>query len=300
MSSKLSVASLGEILWDVFPTGPRFGGAPANLACSLAALGGEEVDVAMVSAVGRDELGDRALDELTARNVGVQYTQRSERPTGNVQVSVDAEGVASYEFAADTAWDDITWSADLETYAGEVDAVCLGTLGQRSETSRETIRRFVRSTPASALRVLDVNLRPPFDDRDIVLASLELASFLKLSDEELPKLSAWCDLHGTPAERLRALADRFELRGVALTRGADGAMILRGDELDECDGYETDLVDTVGAGDSFTATLVLGLLREWSLERIGQLACRVAAFVCSREGATPPFPSELVEAARGT
>ncbi len=288
------VASVGEILWDVFPRGPRFGGAPANLACSLRGVSGEAVCVSMVSAVGSDELGERAIAELESRGVGVEFVQRSDRPTGTVDVSIDEHGVASYEFADDTAWDGLGWNDALETLAIKADAVCFGTLGQRSEPSRAAIQRFVALTPESTLRFLDVNLRPPFDERSVVLKSLELANFLKLSDDELAKLSTWCSLDGTEVERLRSLVDRFDLRGAALTRGSAGAVIVRGDEVSRHPGFAATVVDTVGAGDSFAATVVVGLLREWPLETVNRTACRVAAYVCSQEGATPRIPAELV------
>ena len=279
------IVGLGEILWDVFPDGPRFGGAPANFACHVAALGGNSQ---IVSAVGRDKLGEKALAELGNRHVGTRGVHRDEdRPTGIVTVSLDADGHASYEFAADTAWDALPWSGELARLAARTSAVCFGTLGQRSQPSRETIRRFVSATPSTALRIFDVNLRPPFVNDSVILESLALTNVLKLNDEELPAVAALCDLSGSEVEVLRELADRFALRAVALTRGPDGAVLVRDGQVSEHPGVAAEVVDTVGAGDAFTAALALGLLDGSDLEAINQHACQLAAFVCSQSGATP-------------
>ena len=289
MSEKLpAIVGLGEILWDVFPDGPRFGGAPANFACHVAGLGGT---AEMVSAVGRDELGERALEELHKRNVGTCGVHRhADRATGVVTVSLDDDGHASYAFAADTAWDALPWSDDLARLAARTSAVCFGTLGQRSDCSRETIRRFVAATEPTTLRIFDVNLRPPFVSDAVILESLALANVLKLNDEELPALAALCAWTGSDVEIMQKLADRFTLRAVALTRGAAGAALLRGGQVSEHPGIETHVVDTVGAGDAYTAVLTLGLLEGRNLDAINRLACQVAAFVCSQSGATPQLP----------
>ena len=282
------IVGLGEILWDVFPDGPRFGGAPANFACHVAALGG---NAEMVSAVGNDELGALAVAELHQRGVGTGTVFRHEdRATGIVTVSLDAAGHASYQFATDTAWDALPWSAELARLAERTSAVSFGTLGQRSERSRATIRRFVTATPSTALRVFDVNLRPPFVSDAVILESLALANVLKLNADELPALAALSASTGSDVEILQELADRFTLRAVALTRGADGAVLVRDGQVSDHPGIDTHVVDTVGAGDAYTAVLTLGLLEGRNLESINRGACQVAAFVCSQSGATPQLP----------
>ena len=143
MKNRRTIVGIGEILWDVFPDGPRFGGAPANFACSAAGLAGDAADVFMVSSVGTDDLGKRAIDALQARNVNTSHVTTQNKATGQVAVELDAVGRASYQFAADTAWDNIGWSPELENLAARTDALCFGTLGQRSTPSRATIRQFV-------------------------------------------------------------------------------------------------------------------------------------------------------------
>lgn len=289
------VVGLGEVLWDVFPDGARFGGAPANYACSVAALS-SRVDVFMVSGVGVDDLGKLAMEELRQRNVNTSVLQSNEKPTGAVNIAVDSHGIASYEFAADAAWDNLQWTDQLTELAERTNAVCFGSLGQRSSESHATMMRFVSATPADSLRIFDVNLRPPFFTEDIILESLQLANVLKLNDEELPvvaTLSGNNSLGLCEDELLQKIAERWSLRTIALTRGAEGAGLLHDGELYCCPAVSTPIVDTVGAGDAFTAAMTLGLLAGTEPHRICEHACRVAAFVCSQSGATPAIPNNL-------
>jgi fructokinase len=249
----------------------------------------------MVSAVGSDDLGDQALEKLRNRGVRCDHVARDPlHDTGRVLVSLNVAGQASYEFASDVAWDHISWSEPLGALAANCNAVCFGTLGQRSQVSRETIRRFVAATPHQALRVFDVNLRQRFYDRETIEASLELASVLKLNDEELPVMAEMLGIRvGDERKVLRELADQFGLRVLALTRGPGGSLLMANGDEDECMAPPTTVVDTVGAGDSFTAALVLGLLRGLPLDLINTRANAVAAFVCSQNGATPELPQHL-------
>ena len=241
------IVGLGEVLWDVFPDGPRFGGAPANFACSSAALAGDTADALMVSSVGNDDLGNKALQELADRNVDTSHVSQQDKQTGQVTIQLDDQGCASYEFAADTAWDNLQWTDELAQLAIQADAVCFGSLGQRSEQSRETIHRFVSSTAPSALRIFDINLRPPFYNEPGILESLKIATVLKLNEDELPFLARLCNISGTPVEMLHQLATANELRAIALTRGSDGSILLRDGEVSQRDGEKTEIVDTVGA-----------------------------------------------------
>lgn len=295
MNEQPIVVGLGEVLWDVFPDGAHFGGAPANFACHAAGLGAKAW---MVSSVGTDELGDRAVETLQSRGVECRHVARDPvHATGRVLVTLNAAGQASYEFASDTAWDHLPWSDSLESVAASCNAICFGTLGQRSPESRETIRRFVRATPQSALRVFDVNLRQRFFDRETIEESLKIASVLKLNDEELPVVAELCGV-GAKGDReiLRELISRYHLRLAALTRGPAGSLLMAGDAEDERPAPPATVVDTVGAGDSFTATLVADFLRGLPLDVVNAHANVVAAFVCSQKGATPKLPPDLLEA----
>ncbi len=288
---KPCIVGVGEILWDVFPDGPRFGGAPANFACSAAGLGRDRVSVAMLSAVGNDQLGQDAIQALTEHHVDTSAVAQLNFPTGKVDVTLDEKGHASYTFAANTAWDNLVWSSALLPLAQSADVVCFGTLGQRSESTRIVIQRFVASVSDNTLKIFDINLRPPFYTADIIFKSLELANVLKLNEDELPLLAKLCQLDGNDTQFvMQQLAKRYHLQAVALTLGSEGALLLRGEEFSQSAGIPTNVIDTVGAGDSFTAAFALGLLNNDPLDQINHHACQVAAFVCSHPGATPEFP----------
>lgn len=289
-----TIVGIGEILWDVFPDGPRFGGAPANFACSVAGLLRGEGRVAMVSGVGEDELGSRAMTSLEDHSVDTSAMNRNDHPTGHVLVSLDPQGRASYEFAADTAWDNLRWTQNLQQLAAESDAVCFGTLGQRSERSRGVVRRFVGATRAECLRVLDVNLRDPFWSEEMLRQSLSLANVLKCNEDELPILGKLLGIEGDEQALVEQIAEHHSFRMTVLTQGDQGSLLYDGQRnWSHQQAVQTAVVDTVGAGDSFTATIVLGMLQHLSIGDMHAWANRVAAFVCSKSGATPTLPGAL-------
>lgn len=292
MRSQPIVAAIGEVLWDVYPDLARFGGAPANFACHATALG---ADAPLVSAVGKDELGDQALQTLKSHNVDTSCIDRdATHPTGQVRVTVDAAGRPTYVIADDSAWDNIQWSDSLVTLARQADAVCFGTLAQRSSKSRETIRRFVGATLPGTLRMFDVNLRQEFFDVEVIETSLQLASAVKLNEEELPTVAKMCGVSARNEARiLRRLVHKYELRVAALTCGGEGALLMTPDEESRCPARPTTVVDTVGAGDAFTATMVIDFLRGVPLAAINRHANAVASFVCSQAGAVARLPADL-------
>ncbi|HEV8361911.1 MAG TPA: carbohydrate kinase [Gemmatimonadaceae bacterium] len=286
------IVGIGEVLWDVFPDGEHFGGAPANVAIHAAALGAESY---MISAVGPDARGSAALARLDAAGVNrTAVAQLLGHPTGVVNVSVDAKGQPSFDIAADVAWDYLPWSRAVEEVAERADAICFGTLAQRASVSRATIKRAVRTTFPRMWRLFDVNLRQDYYDETIITSSLEMANAVKLNDEELPVVARLCRLSATGAvDQLRMLCDWFGLRLAALTRGAAGSLLVTPSEVCESAALATGVRDTVGAGDAFTAALLVGLLERRSLAEVSQRANAVAAYVCSQPGATPPIPATL-------
>ena len=290
-ASRAMVVGIGEVLWDLLPTGARIGGAPANFACHASQL---SAAASMVSGVGQDNLGRQAIEALAACGVATDQVKQNSYNTGSVDVTLDDQGHPAYTIATDVAWDHLAWSDELAELAAATDAVCFGSLGQRSEESRRTIQHFVGSTPHESWRIFDVNLRPPFVDDIVLLQSLALANVLKLNDEELPILASMCGLSGSEADLTRRLASHFELEAVALTCGSRGALLLRHGEISEQPAVSTNIVDTVGAGDAYAAALAMGLLANRELDAINQTACRIAAFVCSQSGAVPVLPDELV------
>jgi len=283
------IVGLGEILWDVFPNAKHFGGAPANFAVHSAALGGR---ANIVSAIGADALGEEALGIMQERNMDIRHVQQNQHPTGMVTVNLDAAGKADYVFAPEVAWDHLKWSDSVDALAETADVVCFGTLAQRGEESEAFIRRFVDRTRSDCLRIFDVNLRQQFFSQEQIHRSLESANILKLNDEELDTVAGE-DTARTSAEKLRSVREQYDLDLVAMTRGDKGAILIGKDDESDLPGIPAELVDTVGAGDSFTAVLALGLLKGEPLDQVNRRACEIAAYVCSQNGATPCLPARL-------
>jgi len=286
------VVGLGEALWDLLPNGDHFGGAPANVALHAAALGAESW---LVSAVGQDARGDAALARLDRAGVRRDTVARlADHPTGVVRVTLDAAGHPVYDIATESAWDYLPWSVAVQQVAERADAIAFGSLAQRSPTSRATIRRAVATTRSASWRLFDVNLRQRYYDADVLAESMEAANAAKLNEEELPVVARLCGLaETTPVEQLRALCERFDLRLAALTRGPCGSVLATPDRVYESPAAPTVVADTVGAGDAFTATLLIGILAGRALDEVSRRANAVAAYVCSQPGATPPIPEDL-------
>ncbi len=217
-------------------------------------------------------------------------------PTGIAQITLDPYHSAHYQFASDSAWDHLSATPKLKASLAYADAVCFGTLALRSPPSRHAISELLGTTRTNALRVLDLNLRPPYNQKRTIVYALQLANVLKVNEAELLILSSFLNLEGSERKILQSLAEAFALQAIALTKGSDGFALFRGGEYHAI-GHSPKItvVDTVGAGDSFTAALIEGLLRGDSLSRIGYNASRLAAYVCTQRGATPQIPHEFLE-----
>ena len=290
MSERYSIVGLGEVLWDLLPTGPQLGGAPANFACHARALG---ADARLVSRVGDDALGREIITRLNALGVGTDAIAADARhATGTVGVELES-GQPRYVIHENVAWDFIEATPRALAAVADADAVCFGTLAQRSEPSRSTIISLVNAESPAALRILDVNLRQNYFSARLINESLAFANVLKVNETELPHLAAMFDLTGDERSKIRQLAERNLLRAVACTRGKRGSLLYSEGRWADHPGIPANVVDTVGAGDSFTAAMTLGLLAGWPLDRINAFANEVAAFVCSQPGATPPLPAQL-------
>lgn len=286
------VLSIGEVLWDLLPGGPQLGGAPANFVVHAHALGAEGL---LISRVGDDELGRDAFRRLSERGVDLTGVGvDASLPTGRVTVEVAADGQPRFTIQEQVAWDAIVAGPDVLASAARADVVCFGSLAQRDARSRAAVRACLGAVRPGTLRVFDINLRAPFYSADVVEASLGMADVLKLNETELPVLAGWFGLRGGPEEQLETLAQRFGLKVVAWTLGAAGSRLYRDGRWTAEPGRTVPVVDAVGAGDSYTAALVLGLLRGWPTERILKAATDIAAFVCTRAGATPELDSGLL------
>lgn len=278
------VVGLGEILWDVFPDGAVLGGAPGNFACHVSALG--QVGI-VASIIGKDDWGRRVKDEF--RNLKAEtLLQEVDYPTGTVMVELDGDGKASYNFTDNSAWDHLSFTEELKVLAEECDAVCFGSLAQRNRISRETIYKFLDSTKKSCIKVFDINIRQKFYSKEIIESSLERATVLKLNDEELPLLMKLLSLSTVTEEAIKTLTEKYDLNLIVLTMGSKGSLLYRvGGAQSFIVPPKIEVVDTVGAGDSFTAAVVHGLLNVDNLDTINRDANRLAAYVCSRKGGMP-------------
>lgn len=245
----------------------------------------------MLSAVGDDASGAQALAILQRFGIRIDLVQTIPNvATGTVGVSVDSAGKPTFTIQPDAAWDYITLPGSNQHLSAAFDAVYFGTLGQRSARSLTAIRQVLHGAQTrGVLRVLDVNLRAPFYDHALLRDSIGLANVLKISDEELPDVAASCDVPvvGSTASTLEALRVKLALDCIAMTRGADGALMVSRSGTTEQRGIPTAVVDTVGAGDSFTAALVVGLLRGHSDTEILRIACETASAACSHTGGIP-------------
>lgn len=277
------VLCVGEVLWDALPEGLFLGGAPFNVACHLRAAG---TPVAIVSRIGKDRLGDEVTRRADRYGVGADLLQvDDELPTGFARVDVDESGNPTYEILVPAAWDAITRTDQLLARAAKARAMVFGTLAQRQPVSRATIQRL---WDTGALMVLDVNLRVPFEDREIVRQSLQRADVVKMSDEELQRIADWFALQGSPRERVAALAETFACQVVCVTRGSQGAALWHDGKWSEHPGFQVEVRDTVGAGDAFLAVLLAGLLAGGTDSAILQHANLIGAYVATQFGAVPP------------
>ncbi len=283
------VIGLGEVLWDILPTGRQFGGAPVNFAYHAAQCGAMSH---AVSAVGDDPLGREILAHLDSLGILRPHVAvDSKHPTGTVTVALDTEGKPRYSIHEDVAWDYIPTTPSLLELAGRAEAVCFGTLAQRSAISRQTVRQVLAAVPRTCLRVFDINLRLDYFSAEILEEGLRNCDVLKLNDEELPVVARLLAIPGSEKCVMKGLLDRYGLTLAVLTKGSNGSLLVGRDGSAVHSGVPTEVVDTVGAGDAFTAAVTMGLLRGADLDAISEHANCLASYVCSRSGATPAMPA---------
>lgn len=285
------IVGIGELLVDVFPTGHAMGGAPANFLSHAASLG---ADACLISSVGDDPDGRFLLSELAARqidNSGVFVS--SSHATGRSLIQLDPEGVPFFTIPGGIAWDHLQADHFPEGIAQQADAICYGTLGQRSAASAAATRSLLQQTASDTLRVFDLNLRISPPPIELIIDSLSMADLVKLNEEELAVLSSHLALEGDVRLRISQLHHRYHLKVVACTFGPRGSLLYDGEQWSEHPGISGVIRDTVGAGDSFLATVTLGLLHRWALEDISTLANKIASYVCSQSGGAPVLPAHL-------
>lgn len=285
------VVGLGEALFDCLPTGRKLGGAPANFAYHVSQFG---LTGYAVSAIGKDELGKEITD--TFDKVGLHYILPVvKEPTGTVQVTLDQKGIPQYEICLGVAWDNIPFTEEMKALAQKADAVCFGSLAQRSPISRATIHAFLDAMPKAALKVFDINLRQQWYTKEVIETSLQKSNILKINDEEILVVKPLLELQGTTYRELcLELIRRYDLQMVILTCGTEGSYVFSEQEESFLPTPKVQVADTVGAGDSFTGAFVAQLLQGKSLRSAHETAVKVSAFVCTQAGATPQYDSQSI------
>ena len=286
MKDKPLVAGIGELLWDVLPSGKQMGGAPCNFAFHAMQAG---CDCFAVSAIGKDESGIELKDNLHKLGLSNQYVQENEFPTSTVTVKLDENGLPDFTIHENVAWDHIRWNNEMEKLAKEVDAVCFGSLAQRNSESERSIKSFIQTTKPECLKVFDVNLRQNYYSREIIINSLLLSDVLKLNEDELPVIAGYLGFKGDPEKQLDQIISYFKLKYVVFTLGSNGSIIKSNTESSFMKVPKVHVEDTVGAGDAFTAVFIAGILKEISLKEIHKMATEIAAYVCTRKGAMPEY-----------
>lgn len=283
---KQLIVGLGEILWDCLPEGKKLGGAPANFAFHARLFGADSV---AISAIGNDELGDEILRELDEK--GLKYLlPRVEQETGTVQVTLDGEGIPSYEIKTGVAWDNIPFLPEIEQLAEKCDCVCFGSLAQRSEVSRNTIQEFLKHTPESCLKIFDINLRQQFYTKELIHDNLHACNVLKINDEELDIVAEIFGFSNLSVEdKCKRLLEQYSLEMVILTCGVNGSYVFAPNQKSFLETPKVEVADTVGAGDSFTGAFAASILAGKTICEAHQLAVKVSAFICTQKGAMHDF-----------
>lgn len=287
------IVGMGEALWDVLPDGKKIGGAPANFAYHVSQFG---LDSCAVSAIGDDALGEELLENFDRKGVN-HLIEKVPYPTGTVQVEIDQAGIPQYEIKENVAWDNIPYTARLDFLASRTRAVCFGSLAQRNIVSRNTINRFIDAMPEKgALKVFDVNLRQGFYNKEILCNSMQKCNILKINDEELVVVSRMFGYPGIDLQdKCWILLGKYNLQMLILTCGINGSYVFTPGNVSFQPTPKVDVADTVGAGDSFTATFIACTLKGMPVAEAHRRAVEVSAYVCTQAGAMPTLPADLTE-----
>lgn len=292
---KQIVVGLGEALWDCLPNGCKLGGAPANFAYHASQFG---YDAYAISAIGNDALGKKTLEELDKKHLNYIMPQVG-FPTGTVQVSLDDEGVPTYDIKQNVAWDNIIFTPEMEQVAQKCACVCFGSLAQRNSVSRETIQKFIKSTPKNCLKIFDINLRQNFYTKEIIKDSLKKCDILKINDEELVTIARLFGYPGLDIEnKCYLILGKYNLKMLVLTCGTNGSYVFTPGEKSFQPTPKVKVDDTVGAGDSFTGSFAAALLAGKPVVEAHRLAVEVSAYVCTQPGAMPQLPESILSEGR--
>lgn len=286
------IVGLGEALWDMLPEGKKLGGAPANFAYHAKQFGFKSV---AISAIGEDKLADETLEAIEDKQLN-HIMPRVPYPTGTVQVTLDDQGVPSYDIKENVAWDNIPFTDEIADVARRCNAVCFGSLAQRNVVSKETIHKFLDTMPdgEGRFKIFDINLRQNFYDKEVIRESLKRCNVLKINDEELVIIGRLFGYPGLDMEnKCWLILGKYNLDMLVLTCGINGSYVFTPGKVSYQETPMVEVADTVGAGDSFTGSFCAALLSGKSVEEAHKLAVEVSAFVCTQNGAMPVLPDEI-------
>lgn len=284
---KLKVIAVGEIVWDMLPAGKQLGGAPLNFAFFSKELGAEAY---AVSAIGNDVLGDETLAVASATGVNLDYLQRNNLPTSRVLISLDNEGVPQYEIVENVAWDALECPQMILDLVKDASVMCWGSLAQRSVTSRQSVLAMLSAAPKECVKVFDINIRQHYYSREVIETSLGYADILKLNEDELPLVASILGLSGPEHDIVSQLIEKYALKYLVYTHGADFSEVFSATgEYSHVPTPKVKVVDTVGAGDSFTSVFVTSILQGLSMAESHARAVEVSAYVCTQNGAINPL-----------
>ena len=278
---KKKVLCFGEILWDIFPEGKKIGGAPLNVALRLQELG---VESNIISAIGNDELGNKILNQLNGLKAGSRFIQTIDQyPTGTVQVTLDVKGSASYKITDGVAWDYIKLNKEITNAITQTDMLVFGSLACRNTESKKTLESLIS---ASKFCVFDVNLRPPFYNLPLLEELMLASDFIKFNDEELYEIALQLNSpYHSLDQHIAFLSQHTNTQHICVTKGGFGAVLYSNGDYIYHSGFRVEIKDTVGAGDSFLATLIEGFLNKRDLKESLTKACAVGALVAASSGA---------------
>lgn len=284
MEKKQQILCFGEILWDKLPAGRKAGGAPMNVALHLNRFG---IPSVVASSVGNDADGNDLMDFLVMAGLSTRLVQTHPTlPTGEARIKLDAENNATFELVEPVAWDHIEALPELTEEVKKSRAIVFGSLVSRNAFTRQTLLHLLET---DLLKIMDVNLRPPFDKEDVVKMLLGHADIVKLNDDEMIRISDWYGIPGTLKERMEAFRKNFGFATLVVTRGKNGACLIHNGIYHEHPGYTVKTVDTVGSGDAFLAGFLAALFEGKEMPLALTEACAVGAFVATQAGATPEY-----------
>lgn len=286
-----NIICYGEILWDEFPTGAVPGGAPLNVAFHLKKQG---KDPTLVSKIGKDRKGQELLQFIKNSGLNSEYIQEDENlDTGKVSIQLDKVKNATFKITEPVAWDNIQFNERLKKLATEADLIVFGSLATRNETSRKTLLEMFEASEAT--RLFDVNLRPPYDNPEVIEELISLSDIIKLNDDELIKIASWRNESGKIKKLIKWFSEFYGCSDIYITKGANGAVFYTENHFYEHPGFKVNVTDTVGAGDSFLASLISNLAENRSPAKSIENACATGAFVAAQKGAVPEYSQKEVE-----